>query len=320
MGTAKANKTAWVDKNVKTGVAYKYTVRAAYGKVLSSYNKNGASVVFLNTPTVKIANNASGIKVAWNKIAGAQGYVIYSSQYDPTTNSWSKWANRGTVNTNSWIDTYAQSGVIYKYTVRALNGKSLSAYVSSGALMYLAQPTVKIANASKGVNVTWSPSAGATGYTVYRSEYDAKTKKWSSWKSRGTAAADKSSWVDKKVTSGKYYKYTVRAINGNTKSTYVSSKSLYYLAEPVTTVTVVDNGINVAWTQCAGAKGYTVYSSQYDPATNTWSNWINRGTAKANKNNWTDTKAVQGVTYKYAVRAVNGKLKSSYTETAGVTR
>jgi hypothetical protein len=76
----------------------------------------------------------------------------------------------------------------------------------------------------------------------------------------------------------------------------------------------------VAWTQCAGAKGYTVYSSQYDPATNTWSNWINRGTAKANKNNWTDTKAVQGVTYKYAVRAVNGKLKSSYTETAGVTR
>ena len=318
MGTAKANKTAWTDKNVKSGVAYKYTVRAAYGKILSSYNKSGASVVFLNTPTVKIANNASGIKVVWKKIVGAKGYVIYSSQYDPATNSWSGWANRGTVTANNWIDTSVQSGVTYKYTVRALNGKSLSAYVSSGALMYLAQPTVTIANASKGINVSWSQSAGATGYTVYRSEYDAKTKKWSSWKSRGTAAADKNSWVDKKVTSGKYYKYTVRAINGNAKSTFVSTKSLYYLAEPVTTVKVVENGINVAWTQSAGVKGYTVYRAQV--VDGVAGKWQTMGTAKANKNNWTDKSAESGTVYIYTVRAVNGKLKSSYTPSSEVVR
>ena len=93
-----------------------------------------------------------------------------------------------------------------------------------------------------------------------------------------------------------------------------------YLAQPKTTVKAVSNGINVAWTQSAGATGYTVYRSQYNPATNTWSKWSNRGTAKADKTNWTDKKTVQGVTYKYAVRAVNGKLKSSYTETTGVTR
>lgn len=318
MGTAKATKTAWTDKNVKTGVSYKYTVRAVYNKVLSSYNKNGAEVLFLSTPTVKIANASNGIKVSWNKIGGATGYVVYSSQLDPATNKWSGWSNRGTVNATSWVDTAVQSGVTYKYTVRAINGKTLGAYKASGGLMFLSQPTVKIANVATGIKVTWSQCNGATGYTVYRSEYNPSTKKWSKWKSRGTAAADKSSWTDKKVTSGKYYKYTVRAINGNAKSTFVSSKSLYYLAEPVTTVKVVENGINVAWTQSAGAKGYTIYRAQV--VDGVAGKWQMMGTAKANKNNWTDKSAESGTVYIYTVRAVNGKLKSSYTPSSEVVR
>jgi fibronectin type 3 domain-containing protein len=77
MGTAKANKTAWTDKTVKTGVTYKYTVRAVYNNTLSSYNKTGAAVLFLATPTVKIANASNGIKVSWNKISGATSYYVY---------------------------------------------------------------------------------------------------------------------------------------------------------------------------------------------------------------------------------------------------
>ena len=320
MGTAKANKTAWTDKTVKTGVTYKYTVRAVYNNTLSSYNKTGAAVLFLATPTVKIANASNGIKVSWSKVNGATGYVVYSSQYDAATQKWSGWSNRGTVNTNSWVDTAVKSGVQYKYTVRATNGKTLSAYKGTSGLMFLAQPTVKIANVAKGIKVTWSMCDGATGYTVYRSEYDAKTKKWSKWKSRGTAAATKSSWTDKKVTSGKYYKYTVRAVNGNVKSTYVSSGKLYYLLTPTVTATAVQNEIKVSWTQSAGAKGYTVYSSQYDPVTNKWSNWSNRGTAKAVQSSWVDKKAQAGVKYRYTVRAVNNKAKSAYTASNEVTK
>ena len=320
MGTAKANKTAWTDKTVKTGVTYKYTVRAVYNNTLSSYNKTGAAVLFLATPTVKIANASNGIKVSWSKVNGATGYVVYSSQYDAATQKWSGWSNRGTVNTNSWVDTAVKSGVQYKYTVRATNGKTLSAYKGTSGLMFLTQPTVKIANVAKGIKVTWSMCDGATGYTVYRSEYDAKTKKWSKWNSRGTAAATKSSWTDKKVTSGKYYKYTVRAVNGNVKSTYVSSGKLYYLLTPTVTATAVQNEIKVSWTQSAGAKGYTVYSSQYDPVTNKWSNWSNRGTAKADQSSWVDKKAQAGVKYRYTVRAVNNKVKSAYTASNEVTK
>jgi hypothetical protein len=190
--------------------------------------------------------------------------------------------------------------------------------VDSNSVIFLAQPTVKIAGCATGIKVTWNGINGAQSYNVYRAVYNATTKKWSGWSVITTAT--EASFVDTTAASGTYYKYTVRAVNGANMSTYKATSALYYLAEPVTTLTVVENGINVAWTQSAGATGYTVYRSQYDPATNTWSKWSNRGTAKADKNNWTDKKTTQGVTYKYAVRAVNGKLKSTYTETAGVTR
>ena len=318
MGTAKANKTAWTDKSVKTGVTYKYTVRAVYNKVLSSYNKDGAVSLFLSTPAVKIANTATGIQVKWNSVSGATGYIVYSAQFDPVTNKWSGWANRGTVTTTSWTDTTVKSGVTYKYTVRALNGNTLSAYKGTGGLIYLVQPTVKISNSSKGIKVSWSQCDGATGYTVYRSEFNTETKKWSGWKNRGTAAATKSYWVDKKVTSGKTYKYTVRAVNTSFKSSFVSTSGLLYLAQPTVTVKAVDNGINVAWTQHSGATGYRVYRSEL--VNGEWSKWKSMGTAKVNKNNWTDKSAEKGKTYKYTVRTVNGKTLSSYADGIAVSR
>ena len=318
MGTAKANKTSWTDKSVKSGVQYKYTVRAANGKVLSSYNKSGAATMFLAQPTVKIANNAKGVKVAWSKVSGATGYRVYRSEL--VNGKWTKWKNMGTAKStkSSWVDKSVVSGVQYKYTVRTVNGKTLSSYKGTGALLYLAQPTVKIANNATGVKVAWSKVSGATGYTVYRSEY--KNGAWTKWASRGTAKANKSSWVDTKVTSGVQYKYTVRAINGKYKSTYVSSSALLYLAQPVTTVKAVSNGVNVAWTQSEGALGYTVYRSEYNTKTKKWSGWKNMGTAKAEKSNWTDKKAKKGVTYKYTVRAVNGGTKSTYAASGTVKR
>ena len=223
-GTAKATATSWVDKNAKSGTQYKYTVKAMNNKVASSYNKTGASTLFLAQPTVKIANNASGMKVSWNKITGATGYTIYRAEY--VNGKWSSWKNMGTIKKNatvSWVDKSVKSGTQYRYTVKAINGKVASTYKASNTLLYLAQPKTTVKAVSNGINVAWTQSAGATGFTVYRSEYNAKTKKWSGWKKMGTAAASKKNWTDKSAKKGVTYRYTVKAVNGSVASTYAAS-------------------------------------------------------------------------------------------------
>ncbi len=274
----------------------------------------------LSTPTVTQKNTAKGIQVNWNKIDGAESYVVYRSVY--SGGKWSKWASikKGVTGT-SYVDGTVKLGTSYKYTVRAVNGSVMSGYQNTkDGLKYNVTPTVKVALASNGIKVSWSTAANATGYTVYSSTYNTKTKKWSSWTNRGTVKANKTSWTDTKVTSGVQYKYTVRAINGKVASTYVASNTLLYLAQPTTSVKAVSNGINVAWTQSTGATGYTVYRMEYNAKTKKWSGWKKMGTAKASKKSWTDKSAKKGVQYKYTVKAVNGNSASTYKSSGSVKR
>ncbi len=222
-GTAKANATSWVDKNAKSGTYYKYTVKARYGSVASSYNTTGTKTLFLAQPTVKIANNSAGVKVAWNKIAGSKGYVVYRSEY--VNGAWTGWKNMGTAKATatSWVDRSAVSGVKYRYTVKVKNGDYYSTYKASAALLYLAQPSFTVKAVSGGINVSWSKCDGAQGYTVYRREYNAKTKSWTGWKNMGTAGATKTSWTDKSAKTGVIYRYTVKAVSGSTSSTFATS-------------------------------------------------------------------------------------------------
>ena len=76
------------------------------------------------------------------------------------------------------------------------------------------------------MKVAWTQSTGATEYTIYRSEYNAKTKKWSSWKSIKTAKSTSKSYTDKTAKKGVKYRYAVKAVNGKVSSTYKASGSV----------------------------------------------------------------------------------------------
>ncbi len=304
------------DKNVKLGTKYTYTIRANGNGTTSPYYTAGWSRTYTpNTPVVtSISNTTNSITLKWGKVSGATSYVVYRKAND--AKSWSKIA---TVKTNVYTDKKVSNGVKYTYTVRAAKSKVLSEYNKTGwNRTILSIPTVKIANASNGMKVSWSKVKGALGYTVYVSEYNEKTKQWTSWKNRGTAKSNKSSWVDKNVKSGKYYKYTVRAINGSSKSNYKSSASLLYLAQPTVKIANAQNGVKVSWSKSGGAAGYTVYKSVYNASTGKWTSWKNMGTAKYTKSSWVDKSVKSGDTVKYTVRAVNGKVKSTYKESSSL--
>jgi len=309
--------SSYLDKAVKNGVKYKYTVRAGNRLGYGAYDKTGVSTTYITAPTVKIANTSSGISVSWNKINGATSYIIYRTQHE--NGKWSDWKKIGPVSAkkNSWVDKSVKSGVAYKYTVRTVNNKSASGYKSSGAIRFLSVPTVKIVNNFTGVKVAWNQIEGTKKYVVYRSEYNTSTKKWSDWKNLGAFGAV-TNCIDTTAVSGVYYKYTVRAVNGGSKGACKASAGLLYLEQPIVKITNVSSGIKVLWTKSVGASGYMVFRSEL--VNGKWSDWENMGTAKADRSAWTDGKVKDGVQYRYTVRAVNGKVMSAGKSTTGLVR
>ena len=306
----KTTATSYTDKKVTFGKAYIYTVRAENGSNLSGYNTTGWVIKYtLTTPSItKVTPSSKAIKVQWGAVKNADGYRLYRKAEGQT-----KWSQIAKVTGTSFTDKNVKAGVVYTYTVRAYKGSTLSGYNAKGWVgVILKTPAVKIANVSNGMKVAWSKVSGAAGYTVYSSQYNASTKKWSSWKKCGTTKATTLSWVDKTVKSGTYYRYTVRAVNGLCKGSFKSSAALICLAQPTVTISNATEGVTVKWTKSSGATGYRVYRSQLDTATGNWTSWGNMGTTKANKTSWTDKSVVNGVTYKYTVRAVSGKVLSSY--------
>ena len=312
---SKVTSTTCIDNLASSGTAYKYTVRAENALGLGAYDTKGVSVVYLSVPKPTISNVSNGIKASWQAVGGATGYIVYRSQF--VNGKWSGWKNLGTKKPDEtyYVDNTVSVGGTYKYTVRALNNKTQSAYVASNEIMYLSAPTVKIANSHKGVNVNWSRINGATNYVVYRAEL--VNGKWTSWKSISKTGAV-ASCVDTTAVSGATYKYTVRAVNNKSLSAYKNSNILLYLAEPTVTIANASNGIKVSWSKSNGATGYTVYRSQYENGK--WSGWKNMGTANAAKFSWVDRSVNAGVQYRYTVRAINGKVKSTFTATSGLVR
>ena len=303
--------TSYTDTSVKSNDNVRYTAKAINGN-FTSYIKASASIKFLATPTVTVSNAANGVKISWNKITGAKTYTVYRAVY--SGGKWSSWkAIKTGVTATTYTDTSVKSNANVRYTVRAVNGRFASYFKASNSIKFLATPTVKAANAAKGVTVTWDKIAGAKTYTVYRAVYSGG--KWSGWTAIKTGVTG-TSYTDTTVKSGATVRYTVKAINGNFRSNVKTGNTTKYLAQPKVTVAKVSNGIKASWGKITGASGYIVYRRTY--TNGKWSGWTAIKTTTAVS--FTDTTAKKGVTYQYTVRAYSGDYRSSYTNSSSVKR
>ena len=115
--------TSYVHKNLKTGKSYTYTVKAykktADGTVWSSYNKKGITgKTVLKAPKLRRVkkNSAKKATLTWNKVDGANGYVVYRKT---NNGSWKAVKRITKGNVASFTDTKLSKGKKYTYTVRA---------------------------------------------------------------------------------------------------------------------------------------------------------------------------------------------------------
>ena len=303
----KGSVKSFEDKTCKSGVTYSYTVKAYNGEIESSCDYDGISTMYLSIPKLLKASNATkGIKITWEKVDGANGYII--GRKTSSTN-WVKIAQVDDV--DSFIDTTAKAGTTYTYTVVSVCDDVKGFYDEDG-LSYkrLSKVTTESAtNTSSGVKVTWKPVSKCTGYYVYR-----KTENGSYKKIATVKGATKSYYTDTSAKSGTSYTYKIVAYSGSYTS-YYSEASCYYLDNPtLKSAKSAKSGVTAKWEAVKGASGYYVYRQEANGS------FKKIATVKgATKSSYLDKTAKKGKTYTYKVKAYYSKTTSAYSNTKKVT-
>ena len=261
----------------------------------------------LATPKISKAESVyGGVKLTWSKVKGAEKYRVYYKG----SKGWTRMVD---TTSTSYIDKDVSSGKNYTYTVRCINSsatKFTSGYNGKGkSIKYIAAPEIsKLESVNGGVKISWNKSNGAEKYRIYYKG----SKGW-------TRMVDttSTSYIDKDVSSGKNYTYTVRCINSSaTKFTsgYDSKgKSVKYISAPkITKAESVDGGVKISWNKVNGAEKYRVYYK----GNKGWTRL-----ADTTSTSYTDSKVSSGKAYTYTVRCINSsatKFTSGY-DAKGVT-
>lgn len=294
----------WKDTSISESATYQYTVRAYNDSGKSAYTTdNIAGGAYVAKPEVSLSNTVKGVYVSWNKIKNAGGYYIY--RREKATDSWKKIKEISDGSTIKWTDTSAKAGKRYYYTVVAYRGDNKSAYTEQCSIIRMEAPSVTAKNAEKGIKVSWNKVSGASGYYVYKSQYNGK--EWSKW-TRVTTIDDNSklNYTDTSVSEGKTYRYTVKGYNGSSVSSYVAGKSIYRLSQPDFKLSSTSKGVKVQWSKNKYATGYYVYRKNSEGKWNRVAEIEDGNTVT-----WTDTNVKKNKTYTYTVKTVRKNSTSS---------
>lgn len=272
------------------GTTYVYTVVAYAGSERSDYDRAGVSGLCMETPKLVSATAVkNGIQLTWNSAALAEKYRVYRKSGTAT------WSLITTVTgSTSFLDTTAEYGVSYTYTVRSVADGGISFYDTKGvSALRLETPAPQAPSraSASGVKITWPAVAGAVQYRVYR-------RTTGSWQSLGVTTS--TSFVDtKSMEANTTYYYTVRAYDATSAASDYQSPGVVF--HNLTTPTLLgasvgSNGIQVRWSAVNGAEQYFIYRKT---AGKTWS----RIATVKDASSYVDTSASSGVTYIYTVRA-----------------
>ena len=301
---ADTTSTSYTDSKVASGKTYNYTVRClnkSKNKFTSGYDSKGAKATFIAAPKISKTENVNGgVKISWGKSSGAEQYRVYYKG----SKGWTRLAD---TTSTSYTDSKVASGKTYTYTVRCINSsanKFTSGYDSKGTkATFIAAPKItKAESVDGGVKISWNKSSGAEQYRVYYKG----SKGW-------TRMVDttSTSYIDKDVSSGKNYTYTVRCLN-KSKNKFTSGynstgKSIKYVSAPkISRTEATYNSVTLNWDKVNGAEKYRVYRK----GEKGWSRLFD-----TTSTTFTDTNLYAETAYTYTVRCINSsanKFTSGY--------
>ncbi|MBR4286803.1 MAG: polysaccharide deacetylase family protein [Clostridia bacterium] len=123
LATVKADKNYYVDKQVKSGVNYTYTVRQVYSGLYGSYD-TGVSTKFTAAPKLTAKLSPKGLKLEWNKANAGTGYTVERKTESNMT--WKQIAEVNGLGKVTYTDSKAKYGEVNYYRIKVKGTNRIS--------------------------------------------------------------------------------------------------------------------------------------------------------------------------------------------------
>ncbi len=250
------------------------------------------------TPKLLLLKNRNeGLVLTWRAVDGAKAYRVYRRGAGEKS-----WTYLTTVTGTTFVDSKAETGKYWRYTVRATNDAGYSGFENGLYIKRVNTPHLTgISNIASGVKISWTSISNAKSYKIYRRGVG------ETWKCIATVGASVTSYTDTSIknNSGNYYRYTVRAIDGY-YSYFEDGLLTRFVATPhLKGIAKTSNGVKVNWSAVNGADAYRVYRRGAGQS------WVYVTTVTGTSYVDTSVKNATGY-YRYTVRAVDSGRYSGY--------
>ena len=230
----------------------------------------------------------------------------------------------GTSTTTTFNNSGLASGTAYSYRLRATDAAgNFSNYSNVASATTLSPPPVPTnlsaaANSATSISVSWSASAGATGYTLQRCQ-GAGCSNFAQ-----VATPTVTNYTDTNLASGTSYSYRVRASNANGASAFSTAVSATTQTPPsapgnLTPSVPSTTEIDLSWTASTSSVGLANYIVQRCQGAGC-TNYAQIASFAANITSYNDTGLTASTTYSYRVQAsdTSGNL-SAFSNVASAT-
>ncbi|MCH5303307.1 MAG: L,D-transpeptidase family protein [Ruminococcus sp.] len=248
------------------------------------------------------------IILKWDKVSEATSYVI-SRADEKSDGTIGNYKEIKTIDTNA-VTSYKntadiKAGKLYKYKIVAVRKASVTTKSSAQTLKAMTNPdnvkTLKVsAKTTDSMTIKWSKNSSASKYIILRSD-EKSNGKFTNYSSINAASKSKTTFTDKGLKAGYFYKYKVCVQKTKSGVTATSSgktvKNATKLASPKKVVNKksTTTKIKIAWSKVAKASKYEVYRKT--------ANTKYKKVATTSSTSYIDTKVTTGTNYKYKVRA-----------------